>query len=63
MELIDGVFHQLSKDNAFMAITADYPGLILPPQVPEIEVPVPRIGVYPLVSSFLIATELCRGGF
>ena len=63
MELIDGVFHQLSEDNALVAITADYPGLILMPQVPEIEVPVPRIGVRPLVFSFLIATELCRGGF
>ena len=42
MELIDGVFHQLSEDNALVAITADYPGLILMPQVTEIEVPVPR---------------------
>ena len=45
MELIDGVFHQLSKDNALVAITADYPGLIPASQVTEIEVPVPRIGV------------------
>ena len=63
MELIDGVFHQLSKDNALVAITANYPRLILTPQVPEIEVPVPRIGVRPLVFSFLIAIELYRGGF
>ena len=63
MELIDGVFHQLSKDNALVAITTDYPGLILTPQVPEIEVPVPRIGVRPCVFNFLTATELCRGGF
>ena len=28
VELIDGVFHQLSKDNALVAITADYPGLL-----------------------------------
>ena len=27
VELIDGVFHQLSIDNALVAITADYPGL------------------------------------
>ena len=27
VELIDGVFHQLSMDNALLAITADYPGL------------------------------------
>ena len=51
VELIDGVFHQLSKDNALVAITVDYPGLILTPQVTEIEVPVPRIGVHPLVFS------------
>ena len=29
VELIDGVFHQLSMDNALVAITADYPGLFL----------------------------------
>ena len=63
MELIDGVFHQLSKDNALVAIKADYPGLIQASQVTEIEVPVPRIGVRPLVFNFLNATELCRGGF
>ena len=28
MELIDGVFHQLRKDNALVAIKADYPRLI-----------------------------------
>ncbi|XBJ04350.1 hypothetical protein VPH35_023298 [Triticum aestivum] len=33
VELIDGVFHQLSKDYALVAITADYPGLIVTPQV------------------------------
>ena len=27
VELIDGVFHQLSIDNALVAITADYPGI------------------------------------
>ena len=27
VELIDGVFHQLSMDNALVAITVDYPGL------------------------------------
>ena len=32
VELLDGVFHQLSKDNALVAITADYPGLILTPR-------------------------------
>ena len=27
VELIDGVFHQLSMDNILVGITADYPGL------------------------------------
>ena len=49
MELVDGVFHQLSKDNTLVAITADYPGLIPASQVTEIEVPVPRIGARPLM--------------
>ncbi len=35
MELIDGVFYQLSKDNTLVAITADYPGLIPASQVTE----------------------------
>ena len=39
MELIDGVFHQLSKDNALVAITANYPGLLPASQVTETEVP------------------------
>ena len=51
VELIDGVFHQLSEDNALVAITADYPGIIPASQVTEIEVPVPPIGVRPLVFS------------
>ena len=33
VELIDGVFHQLSMDNALVAITADYLGLYLASQV------------------------------
>ena len=39
VELINGVFHQLSKDNALVAITADYPGLLPASQVTETEVP------------------------
>ena len=35
VELIDGVFYQLSKDNTLVAITADYPGLIPASQVRE----------------------------
>ena len=35
VELIDGVFHQLSKDNTLVAITADYPGFIPASQVIE----------------------------
>ena len=41
VELLDGVFHPLSKDNALVAITADYPGLISASQVTKIEVPIP----------------------
>ena len=33
VELVDGVFHQLSMDNALVAITADYPGLTPASQV------------------------------
>ena len=40
VELIDGVFHQLSKDNTLVAISADYPGLLPSSQVIETEVPV-----------------------
>ena len=40
VELIDGVFHQLSKDNALVAIMPDYPGLLPASQVTETEVPV-----------------------
>ena len=40
VELIDGVFHQLSKDNTLVAITADYPRLLPASQVTETEVPV-----------------------
>ena len=41
VELIDGVFHQLSMDNALVAITADYPGLSPAPQVIATEVLTP----------------------
>ena len=37
VELIDGVFHQLSIDNALVAITADYPGLSPASQVSTTE--------------------------
>ena len=41
VELIDGVFHQLSKDNTLVAIMADYPGLIPASQVTETGVSFP----------------------
>ena len=41
VELIDGVFHQLSMDNALVAITADYPGISLASQVTVTEVLIP----------------------
>ena len=37
VELIDGVFHQLSIDNALVAITADYHGILPASQVTETE--------------------------
>ena len=40
VELIDGVFHQLSIDNALVAITADYPGILPASEVTETEAPV-----------------------
>ena len=42
VELIDGVFHQLSMDNALVAITADYPGLSPASQVTVTRVLIPR---------------------
>ena len=49
VELIDGVFHQLSKDNTLVAITADYPGLLPASKVTETEVPVlPRRSIHVL---------------
>ena len=41
VELIDGVFHQLSIDNALVAITADYPGLSPASQMSMTEVLTP----------------------
>ena len=41
VELINGVFHQLSMDNALVAITADYPGLYPASQVIVTEVLTP----------------------
>ena len=41
VELIDGVYHQLSIDNALVAIMADYPGLFPASQVTTTEVLTP----------------------
>ena len=43
VELIDGVFHQLSMDNALVAITTDYPGLYPASQVIATEVLTPLL--------------------
>ena len=43
VELIDGVFHQLSIDNALVAITADYPDLSPASQVSKTEVLTPLL--------------------
>ena len=40
VELIDGVFQQLSIDNALVAITAYYPRILPASQVNETEAPV-----------------------
>ena len=40
VELIDGVFHQLSRDNTLVAIMADYPELLPASKVTKTEVPV-----------------------
>ena len=42
VELIDGLFHRLSIDNALVAITADYPVMLPASQVIEIKVPILR---------------------
>ena len=42
-DLIDGVFHQLSIDNALVAITTDYPGLCLASQASMTEVLTPLL--------------------
>ena len=43
VDLIDGVFHQLSIDNALVAITAYYPGLCPASQVSTTEVLTPLL--------------------
>ena len=43
VELVDGVFHQLSRDNTLVAIMADYPGLYPASQVLVIEVLTPLV--------------------
>ena len=43
VELIDRVFHQLSIDNALVAITADYPSLSPTSQVSTTEVLTPLL--------------------
>ena len=43
VELIDRVFHQLSIDNALVAITANYPGLSPASQVSTTEVLTPLL--------------------
>ena len=43
VELVDGVFYQLSMDNALVAITTDYPGLYPASQVLVTEVLTPLV--------------------
>ena len=51
VELIDGVFHQLSMDNSLVAITADYPGLIPASQVTTTEVLIPSFDPCSILTS------------
>ena len=55
VELIDGVFHQLSMDNSLVAITADYPGLSPASQVTMTEV------LAPLLHPCAFLTTVCDG--
>ena len=62
MELIDGVFYQSSNDNALVAITADYPGLVPASQVAETEVPAFKKGFVLALFDCRITAAFCRGG-
>ena len=44
VELIDRQFYQLSCDDAVVAITADYPGLLPASHVRKTKIPTPKIG-------------------
>ena len=44
MELIDRQFYQLSCDDAMVAITADYPGLLPASHVKKQKIPTPKLG-------------------
>src|SRR4051812_10711162 len=62
VELIDGVFHQLSKDNTLVAIVADYLGLIPTSQVTETGVFIPLKGIpFSRIPAFLTTTVFHRG--
>src|SRR4051812_29267173 len=64
VELIDGVFHQLSKDNTLVAIMADYPGLIPASQVTETGVFIPLREIpFSCIPAFLTTTVFWRGDF
>src|SRR3954463_11243787 len=64
VELIDGLFHQLSKDNTLVAIMADYPGLIPACQVTETGVFIPLRGIpFSCIPVFLTTPVFHRGDF
>ena len=63
VELIDGVFHQLSMDIALVAITADYPGLSPASQVTVTGVLTPLLIHANLTTVPLVFHRRClRGG-
>ena len=59
VELIDGVFHQLSMDNVLVAITADYPGLFPASEVTTTGVLTPS---FDPCSFLTIMLEICPRG-
>src|SRR3954464_8304891 len=64
VELIDGVFHQLSKDNTLVAIVADYPGLIPASEVTETGAFIPLRGIpFPRIPAFLTTIVFHKGDF
>ena len=59
VELVDGIFYRASHDDASVAITADYPGLLPSSRVSQAEDSILRRGLFPDVT--LLPLEHCVG--